>query len=469
MSLTESRLKYDRRDYRMDALPEGIAIETIMGCNLRCPMCAVPNPATEMNGRQVTLMSMEMFHSIIDQISDRPRAVMLTIMGEPLLHPRIVDFVSITKQAGHHAALITNGTKLTRDRSLALLDAGLDHLTMSVDGFTKATYERQRVGGTYETVRRNLDDLIQVNAERGNPMRIDLNYVVTDGTAHEQEDFYRAFAPRVRTINFLPLTDWGGQLQIPSALGKPARAAGRQRAVCYALWGTMFISAEGRAMLCCADFRQETELPTVAERPLLDIWRTDIQAHRRKHVNDQFDSAPCATCHLNAVDVRISALQRRRVLVSERLETLRRAVVPERLRSAAARVRRARRDAPHGRIDVPLAGADVAALVPVQGWALGYLDHWIERVDVRVDGVVHGAAAWGFPRADVGEIYPGEGHSFCGFGYLLDSRTLANGPHTLEVVVHDNAAHSVVLGTRTINVANRAAARAARIPLTAIG
>ena len=41
MSLTESRIKYDRRDCGKGALPEGIAIETILGCNLRCPMCAV--------------------------------------------------------------------------------------------------------------------------------------------------------------------------------------------------------------------------------------------------------------------------------------------------------------------------------------------------------------------------------------------------------------------------------------------
>src|SRR5262245_4411162 len=123
MDLTESRIKFDRRDHRMDALPEGIAIETIVACNLGWPVSAVPNPETEMNGGKVTLMSMDTFRRIIDQISDRPRAVMLTIMGEPLLHPQIVEFVSITKKAGHFAALITNGTKLTREKSIALIDA----------------------------------------------------------------------------------------------------------------------------------------------------------------------------------------------------------------------------------------------------------------------------------------------------------------------------------------------------------
>ncbi len=80
-------------------------------------------------------------------------------------------------------------------------------------------------------------------------MLIDLNYVVTAGTAPEQEAFYRAFGSRVRKINFLKLTDWGGQLQIPEELGAPSRFEGRTRTACYALWGTMLISAEGRAML----------------------------------------------------------------------------------------------------------------------------------------------------------------------------------------------------------------------------
>jgi hypothetical protein len=75
-------------------------------------------------------------------------------------------------------------------------------------------------------------------------------------------------------------------------------------------------------------------------------------------------------------------------------------------------------------------------------------------VDVRVDGVTRGTADWGFPRADVGEVYPGEGHSFCGFGYVLDSRTLCNGPHTIDVIAFDNASHRAILGARSIAVVN---------------
>jgi hypothetical protein len=55
---------------------------------------------------------------------------------------------------------------------------------------------------------------------------------------------------------------------------------------------------------------------------------------------------------------------------------------------------------------------------------------------------------------DVGEMHPGVGNSFCGYGFVLDTRALANGPHTLDIVAFDNASHSAVLGARSINVVN---------------
>ncbi|HEV3485149.1 MAG TPA: hypothetical protein VG106_07060 [Vicinamibacterales bacterium] len=52
MTSSLSRLQYDPRNFRMDELPDGIAIEPIMGCNRRCPMCPVPNATAAMDGRR---------------------------------------------------------------------------------------------------------------------------------------------------------------------------------------------------------------------------------------------------------------------------------------------------------------------------------------------------------------------------------------------------------------------------------
>ena len=466
---SSSRLQYDRRDHRMDELPEGVAIEPIMGCNLRCPMCPVTDAPASMDGRTPTLMPLDLYTRIIEQISDRPRSLLLTILGEPLLHPRILDFVTIAKSAGHHVGLITNATKLTPQVSTALLDAGLDYMAVSIDGWTKEIYESIRIGARHEAVLQNLRDLVAINAERGKPLRLELNYVVSRKTAPEKEAFYREFAPLVHKINFNPIIDWGGQLAQLGELtacdakngdstdAAPLQWHGAQssaRVPCFMLWNTMFISAEGRAMLCCSDFKQASKLSSVKERSLLDIWRTDIQEHRRKQVEGNFDSEPCRSCRINDVPVVLSRADRQRALRAERWARLRRTIVPDAFVSPARRERRRLHTLPFGHLDNPVADAIVSGAIEVQGWALGSLGRTIQRVDARVDGQPCGVADLEFFRPDVGEVFPGDGHSFCGFSCVLDTVRFPNGRHTIEVLASDGAGQTAILGTRSVNVRN---------------
>jgi len=140
------------------------------------------------------------------------------------------------------------------------------------------------------------------------------------------------------------------------------------------------------------------------------------------------------------------------MLRHQRLHTFVRAALPERLLPEWEKERRRRHDVPFGHIDIPVPGAQISGLVNVHGWALPHRDHRMERVEVRVDGMTQGLAEWGFPRVDVGEMHPGAGHSFCGFGYVLDTRTLANGSHSLDIISVDSASHSAILGARSIDV-----------------
>src|SRR5262245_34132666 len=109
MALSPSLIAYDRRDARLRSLPDEVSIEPVMGCNLRCPMCPGTDGPRAMNGRTPVVMRFEVYRQIIEQLSDRPRHILLTIFGEPLLHPRIVDFVALAKQGGHNVHIITNG------------------------------------------------------------------------------------------------------------------------------------------------------------------------------------------------------------------------------------------------------------------------------------------------------------------------------------------------------------------------
>jgi len=462
MAISDGLLKFDRRDPRLNRLPDEVAIEILMGCNLSCPMCPVSGLPHSMNGRRETVMSAGLYQRIIDQISDRPRSVLLNVFSEPLLHPRLIEFIQIAKTASHHVAIITNGTKLTRAYSARLIEAGLDALTVSIDGHRDETYRAMRVGSNRETVMRNLRDLAAENAARGNPLRVEINYLLTSATGPEASQFWYEYSPLVAAINLIPVTAWGNQWRLPAGMpqdGADPRLVPRgprmaARTPCPHIWRALWVSAEGRVMLCTNDYEQRSALPYVQDRPLVDIWREDVGRIRQEQAEGRFDREPCRTCWLNDVPAVASRNDRRRAFAAARGRRLMATMVPDAWLPPALRRRRIRRNAPAGCVDTPLPDATVTGIAIVNGWATACAGRSVEQIEIRVDGVSHGVARYDLFRPDVGEANPGEGHSFSGFSYSLDTRRVSNGAHTLDAIVRDNRAQRMTLGSRTIYVAN---------------
>jgi len=460
MALSESLLQFDRRNPDLAELPDEVAIELVMGCNLRCPMCPVSGLPHSMNGRRPTMMTEDRFRRVIGQISDRPRSILLNVFGESLLHPKFVEFVRIAKAPGHHVAVISNGTKLTRALSGAIIDAGLDACTISIDGI--AGYRRMRVGADLATVLANLGELASENVRRGNPLRIEINFILSKDTAAEAASFHAEFAPLVSVINFTPVTDFGGHWRLPRDM--PEDAADPRlvsltprlpaRTPCPHLWRALWVSAEGRVMLCTNDFKQYSTLPTIDERPLLEIWREDVGRLRREQVEGRFDREPCRSCRLNDVPSVRDPAERRRLAAAERREQLMARVVPAALLPARYRHRRVLRAEPIGFLDNPVANSTIGGITIVQGWACGRSGRTIERIDILVDGVPQGRARYDQFRPDVGEANPGDGHSFSGFSYTLHTAALGNGPHALGVTLTDSASRVRTLDPRPVVVRN---------------
>jgi hypothetical protein len=98
-------------------LPDLVQTEIEMACNLRSPMCPIPFSKENMDGRGASVMKPDTYREIIPQISDCPRAIGLTIMGEPLINKPIVEFVKIGKAAGH----IRGGRERLRPATLLVI------------------------------------------------------------------------------------------------------------------------------------------------------------------------------------------------------------------------------------------------------------------------------------------------------------------------------------------------------------
>jgi hypothetical protein len=105
----------------------------------------------------------------------------------------------------------------------------------------------------------------------------------------------------------------------------------------------------------------------------------------------------------------------------------------------------ARAAAPFGVFDGIVGGGNAGAgLLPLVGWALD--DNGIQAVDILVDGLVAGRAAYGRARAGVTAQfpnYPDSAHP--GFAFELDTTHYLNGIHTVTARVRSRAGEVVFL------------------------
>jgi hypothetical protein len=96
---------------------------------------------------------------------------------------------------------------------------------------------------------------------------------------------------------------------------------------------------------------------------------------------------------------------------------------------------------PRVRIDAPAAGATVGGTVNVTGYALdseSVPESGISKVEVFVDGVKRGEAAYGLNHATACTSYPGRpGCPNVGYSFAWDTTTVANGTRTIRVVATD--------------------------------
>jgi sulfatase maturation enzyme AslB (radical SAM superfamily) len=283
-------------------LPDTVQIETAMACNLRCPMCPVPTHKTHMDGRPAGAMPLATFERIIEQISDKPRVIGLTMMGEPMINKNLVQFVQIAKARGHYVAMTTNGTLLNEAKAKALLEAGIDMMKISFDGASKETYERIRIGADFDKVVANVRKFNDLRTELRASCQLQIHCIESDLTRSEISTFKEMWAGVADECQVIQLDNWVGQMDIPPEFGfNPAPEAPQAEAAeppmgCHFLWNVLSISDRGSPIYCCFDYKLQSGLPTVHQKSLSDIWNDEVQAERERHIRNEVNSKPCQDC-----------------------------------------------------------------------------------------------------------------------------------------------------------------------------
>ncbi len=170
-------------------------------CNLLCPHCYIDSTVDSSNE-----LSTEESVLLIDELSYLNHDLMLVLSGgEPMLRPDILEIVSYANEGGFITVMGSNGTLLDRHSIIALKDAGLKGIGISIDSVKREKHDGFRgLNGAWDAS----VDALRYAADAGIETQIDTT--LTDTNAEEIEEFIEfAVALRAKAINFFFLVCTG--------------------------------------------------------------------------------------------------------------------------------------------------------------------------------------------------------------------------------------------------------------------
>lgn len=104
-----------------------VYVEITNICNMRCSFC-------HGHTRKPRRMSREEFSRVLDQLAGQTEYICYHLMGEPLTHPELPQFLRMAAQRGFRSVITTNGTLLDKGGD-ALLAGGVHKVSISLHSF----------------------------------------------------------------------------------------------------------------------------------------------------------------------------------------------------------------------------------------------------------------------------------------------------------------------------------------------
>lgn len=233
---------FERGDAIARHRPLEVHIQTTSACNLDCAMCFEHLRSKQARrGRALEVLSPDLFERIACEILPYSSRAFFGAEGEPMLSPHFLAQVERAHGLGQQVYVATNGTLIGTDEQADVLARCVSRLEISVDGATRATYERIRSGASFAQLLRNIERLNRARRalSQEDRARLTLCVVLMKSNVHELpalvELAARLEADGVAAWHVIPVTPEGRRESLveESELAERhlAEARGRARAL----------------------------------------------------------------------------------------------------------------------------------------------------------------------------------------------------------------------------------------------
>lgn len=256
-----------------------IYVEITNHCNLNCSFCSVDN-------RLKQTITVENFEHILKEIANYTDFIYLHVKGEPLLHPKLKELLTLVEKYHLNVNITTNGT-LLKEKKDTLKDSIIHKINISLHSENKKDTYFEDI---FETVKELVDKTIIYRI-----------WTLEDGAFDETstkiveklKDYYKLstdVVEKIRNEKNIKIAeniyvDKDNEFEWPTLVGDK-----NLNGFCMALKTQIAILVDGTVVPCCLDSNASIPLGNIYEESLESILEKDRAKKLRKSFQER---KPC--------------------------------------------------------------------------------------------------------------------------------------------------------------------------------
>jgi radical SAM protein with 4Fe4S-binding SPASM domain len=236
-------------------------------------------------------MEFSLAKKVIDEIAGKVYALRLSWVGEPTLNKDLVKIIKYAKDKGiNEVSFLTNGGRLDLNYFITLQKAGIDWISISIDGIDE-TYNAIRKPLKFDETFKKIKQIAEYKKQNNLNKPVIKIQSVWPAIRTNAEEFYNMFLPYVDLISYNPLIDY---------LHNDSNIIYEENFSCPQFYQRVTVSASGEVAMCSNDDEVKSIIGNANEETIYDIWHGEKLNKLRKIHNqkDGFkDMKICAQCY----------------------------------------------------------------------------------------------------------------------------------------------------------------------------
>lgn len=258
-----------------------IDMELTNQCSSECLMC--PRNAIS---RPMGFMQEDKFKIVSEKLISEGSLITFSGMGDPLLHPKVFDYIYYIRRRGCDVGIVANPASLSANNSQKLMEVRPNSVTLSFPSIKKTVFEKLCPDISFNEALKRVKQLIGLAQGK---VGVRMTGIITEINRDESDEYVRFWKELGIPSNMIVCHSRGGNLKAPD-IYNPSLVR-NESVKCGLFHYHTFITWEGEVLACCHDLTGATRIGNLVNDD------ASVIAERKQKILEDFMSFPiCRRC-----------------------------------------------------------------------------------------------------------------------------------------------------------------------------